>query len=211
MTSELAKLLRLVLDAERGARGDAVAERILDAALELAAASGLRRLTMDEVARRAGVGRMTVYRRFASRTALIDALTIRECRYCLAQIEDAIDDDASASERLTGLFLATLGVIRRHPLLERLGRVEPEALLRELGRGNSAVFRLVRDFLRELILTGQRAGELPAGDPELMAELGIRLGASFVLIPETALPLEDEAAARAALASLIAPLTLQRC
>jgi len=190
---------------------DALAQRILDAALHLAAASGLRHLTMDDVARRARVGRMTVYRRFGSRTALLDALTVRECRRCLERIGAAIDPGAPALDRLASVFTATLAVIHEHPLLERLARVEPEALLRELARDSSAVFRLVHDFLRGLIVSGQQAGELTAGDPEILAELAIRLGASFVLLPDTALPLDDEPATRAAVIALLAPLNLRAC
>lgn len=201
-------LLDRVLDPNHPAVEDRTAERILDAALALAAASGLRHLTMDDVARRARVGRMTVYRRFGSRMALIDALTVRECRRCLARIASAIAPDAPAGERLAALFTATLQVIHEHPLLERLGRVEPEALLHELGRPGSAVLGLVREFLRGLIVSGQAAGELIEGDPEVLAELAIRLGASFVLIPDTVLPLSDEAATRAAVRDLLAPLTL---
>jgi TetR/AcrR family transcriptional repressor of uid operon len=162
------------------------------------------------VARRARVGRMTVYRRFGSRAELVDALTVRECRRCLSQIGAALDPKAPAGERLAALFVATLRVIREHPLLERLGRVEPEALLRELGRDDSAAFRLVREFLRGLIVSGQQAGELTPGDPEILAELAIRLGASFVLIPETALELSDEAATRAIVRELLAPLIPSR-
>jgi AcrR family transcriptional regulator len=58
---------------------DPTAERILDGALRVAAAAGLRRLTIDDVAARAGVGRMTVYRRFGSREELVEGLTAREC------------------------------------------------------------------------------------------------------------------------------------
>lgn len=48
-------------------------ERILEAAQELFAARGLA-VTLDDVARHAGVGVGTVYRRFANKEALIDAL-----------------------------------------------------------------------------------------------------------------------------------------
>jgi AcrR family transcriptional regulator len=54
-------------DAERNRR------RILDAARELFAEEGLQ-VTLDAVAARAGVGVGTVYRRFADKEALIDAL-----------------------------------------------------------------------------------------------------------------------------------------
>ncbi len=206
------RLLSLALDPEVRTADDRTAERVLDAAMALAAASGLRHLTMDDVAARAGVGRMTVYRRFGSRSALIDALAVRECRRCLAQISAALDPELAVEERFARVFTATLGVIREHPLLERLARVEPQALLFELTRDDSAVFRLVREFLIGLIEEGRRRGEIVAfpGDPAALAELAVRLGASFVLIPESVLPLEDERATRALVRTLIAPLLARR-
>src|SRR5947209_15943291 len=211
MSATTERVLALAFDPDVATAEDTMAARILDAALALAAGSGFRHLTMDDVARRARVGRMTVYRRFGSRSALIEALTIRETRSCLERIGAALEPDAAALERFTALFTSTLAVIREHPLLERLARVEPEALLRELSKDDSAVFRLVREFLRGLILAAQASGELVAGDPEILAELAIRLGASFVLIPETALPLGDEQATGEAVRRMLAPLTVAGC
>jgi AcrR family transcriptional regulator len=59
----------------RGARRDAVRNyhRILDAAREVLGESGAN-ANMEEIAARAGVGVGTVYRRFASKDALIDEL-----------------------------------------------------------------------------------------------------------------------------------------
>ncbi len=208
MPPQTARLLELALDPAVQPADDEVSQGILDAALELTAASGLRHLTMDDVARRAGVGRMTVYRRFASKGALVDALAVRECRRCLAEIASALDPEDSFAQRLAGVATVTLRVIREHPLLERLARVEPDALLRELTRDDSAVFRLVRDFLIGQIVEGQAAGELVEGDPALLAEVGVRLGASFVLMPESVLPLEDEEATRQSFRALIAPLVI---
>jgi TetR/AcrR family transcriptional regulator, repressor for uid operon len=199
-------MLALALDPEVQTADDATAERILDAALALVGASGLRHLTMDDVARRAGVGRMTVYRRFGSRPALLDALAVRECRRCLAAIAGAIDRRTPIEDRIAAVTTVTLRLIRGHPLLERLARVEPEDLLVELTRDDSAVFRLVREFLISEIRRAQAAGELRAGDAEILAEVGVRLGVSFVLMPDSALPLGDEPATHAAIRALIAPL-----
>jgi AcrR family transcriptional regulator len=206
MAAETARLLALAFDPEVETADDAMAQRILDAALALAAASGLRHLTMDEVARRARVGRMTVYRRFGSRAALLDALAVRECRRCLTTIAAALDPAARIDERLIVLFVATLGVIREHPLLARLARLEPEALLIELTRDESAVFRLVHEFLVTLIREGQAAGELIDVDAAPLAEVCLRLGLSFVLMPDSVIALDDERATRQAVAGLIAPL-----
>jgi AcrR family transcriptional regulator len=208
MTANGARLLALAFDTDVQPADDALSERILDAALELGAASGLKHLTMDEVATRARVGRMTVYRRFGGRGALVDALAVRETRRCLDRIASALDPGAPVDDRLAALFLATLEVIREHPLLARLASVEPEALLRELTRDGSDVFGLVNGFLAGLIRQGQAAGELGPGDPELLAELGIRLGTSFVLMPDSVLELGDERATRDAVRVILAPLTL---
>jgi AcrR family transcriptional regulator len=208
VTPAAALLLERALDPAVPTVDDRTSQRILDAALALASASGLRNLTMDDVASRAGVGRMTVYRRFGSRGALVDALAVREARRCLTAIAASIDPEAPAAERLVSLAVATLRLIREHPLLDRLARFEPEDLLSELTRDDSAVFRLVRAFLVEQIRSGQEAGELRGGDPALLAELAVRLGASFVLIPDSVIALDDEAATREALRSLIAPLSV---
>lgn len=206
MPPEAARVLALAFDPAVPTADDAMAERILDAALALAAASGLKNLTMDDVAKRARVGRMTVYRRFGSKATLLDALAVREARRCIATIAGALDPSAPIDERLTELFVATLKVIREHPLLERLARVEPEALLLELTRDDSAVFRLVLEFLVGLIAAAQQGGDLPRIDPAPLAELALRLGASFVLMPQSVLALDDERATRAAVGPLIASL-----
>src|SRR5207245_9242227 len=66
---------------------DPYAERILDAAREELAAYGLRRTTLDDIAARAGVGRATLYRRFAGRDTLLAALVAREARRLIAYVD----------------------------------------------------------------------------------------------------------------------------
>ena len=122
-------LLSLAIDPANQPPADPTSERILDAALELAAASGIDKLTMDEIARRAGVGRMTVYRRFGERDALLQALGVRETRRSLGQIAAALDPAEPIEERIADGFVAALRVANTHPLLVRVARFEPEILL----------------------------------------------------------------------------------
>lgn len=205
-----ARVLERALDRSVERPEDPASERILDAALTLVAASGFRHLTVDDVAARAGVGRMTVYRRFGARERLIDALAVRECRRCLQEISGALRPDVPLDQRAADLFLATLKVIREHPMLARLARFEPETLLLELNRDRSAVFRLVRDFLVAQIRQVQRAGELVAVDPEALAEIAVRLGASFVLMPDSVISTDDERRARQMVKTLTAAALAKR-
>jgi AcrR family transcriptional regulator len=206
MAQGTVRLLELAFDPASDTPDDAMSERVLDAALVLVAASGARHLTMDDVAARAGVGRMTVYRRFGARQQLLDALAVRECRRCLQEISAALDPAKPIDERAADLFVATLRVIREHPMLGRLARVEPEALLHLLNRDSSAVFRLVREFLVAQIDAAQAAGELGDGDPAALAEIAVRLGASFVLIPDSVIVSDGERQARETARLLLAPV-----
>src|SRR5437868_1830469 len=197
-------LLDLAFDRRVPVAGDPTSERILDAALALAARSGLRHLTMDEIAARAGVGRMTVYRRFEHKAALVEALSVREARRCLNEIRDALDPALEIEDRVVAGFTTMLKVVCEHPLLARLAQHEPEAFLAELRRDDSAIFRQVREFLVTTIEQAQARGELRAGNPVLMAEIALRLSASFVLVSESAIDREDEPAVREVVRALLA-------
>jgi AcrR family transcriptional regulator len=64
------------LDGKRGVgrpRVSNLTEEILDATITLAAEVGLDDLTLDAIAERAGVGRPTIYRRWPSKEALLEA------------------------------------------------------------------------------------------------------------------------------------------
>ena len=57
---------------------DASTELILDAAVVEFERHGFRRVALDDVARRAGVSRTTIYRRFANKDELVGAVIERE-------------------------------------------------------------------------------------------------------------------------------------
>ncbi|HME79626.1 MAG TPA: helix-turn-helix domain-containing protein [Mycobacterium sp.] len=71
------------------ARGD-LADRILDAAQRLVFRTGARRMSLSDVATLSGVSRPTIYRYFASKGELIDALGKRERRRLDAAMDKAM-------------------------------------------------------------------------------------------------------------------------
>ena len=206
MATEPLELLARALDPRVEPPGDALSERVLDAALALGAASGLRHLTMDDVARRARVGRMTVYRRFGHKQRLVEALEVREMRRCLAQLDAAIGPDAPIEDQIAEGFVTSLRIAREHPLLNRLARLEPETVLQALAGDGGAVFAAARAFLAERLRASQQAGVVGAIDVEAAAEVLVRLAFSFVLIQESVLPLDDDDRARDVARRLIAPV-----
>lgn len=198
------RLLGLALDPAVAPPDDATSERILDAALALVADAGMRAVTMDAVAARAAVGRMTVYRRFGDRPSLVEALTVRETRRSLAEVAATqANPRLGPVELVAEGFAAAIRIAREHPLFSRIPALD---VIGGLNSPEDETARMLRGFLAELIQDGQRRGEMRAVDPEHAAEMLLRIGASFLLIPRSVIPLGDDAAARRAARELIAPL-----
>ncbi|WP_028281250.1 TetR/AcrR family transcriptional regulator [Arthrobacter sp. H5] len=90
--------------------------RVLDAAAELVAKRGVENLTMDELAKTAGVGKGTVFRRFGSRSGLMHALLDhqeREFQTAFMFGPPPLGPGAPAAERLRafgGAVIARLDV-----------------------------------------------------------------------------------------------------
>lgn len=206
MAPETLELLSRAFDPAVTPPDDATSERVLDAALALAAAFGLRHLTMDEIAARAGVGRMTVYRRFGDKDTLLEALAVREGRRCLAELDAVGDPSAPIPEQVADGFATSLRLAREHPLLNRLARVEPETVLASLTANGGALFAMSRAFVAARLRESQRAGVLGPVDVEAAAEVLVRLAFSFVLIQESALPVDDDERVREIARDLIAPI-----
>ena len=206
MATGAAALLERALDPAVVPPDDEASGRILDATVDLAAASGIRHLTMDDVARRAGVGRMTVYRRFGDRETLLSALAAREARRCLADLDAAVDPAEPIADQVAAGFIASLRLVREHPLLDRFARLEPEAALEALNANGGAIVALSRAFVAARIAEAQRAGTVAEVDADAAAEVLVRLGFSFLLIPGSALPLDDPEAIKSLVGEMLAPL-----
>jgi AcrR family transcriptional regulator len=197
------RALSLALDPGVAPPDDATSERILDAALSLVAESGMRAVTMDGVAERAGAGRMTVYRRFGDRSGLVEALTVRETRRSLAEIEATQDDSLGPADLVAEGFTAAIRIAREHPLFSRM---RPLDVIAGLNNPHDETTALLRGFLAARIREGRHHGAMRDVDPEQAAEILLRIGASFLLMPRSVIPLDDDAAARRAARDLIAPL-----
>lgn len=165
-----------------------VEDEILDAAHACVEAFGVRRTTLTDVARRAGVSRPTVYRRWPDVTALVADLLTRELRRILIAEEveaereagepGAATDtgaEAAAPENVrTQLVRHAAGVARAmlaHPLVNRIVDTEPELLatytFHRLGSSHRAAFELVEPA----IAAGQAEGSVREGEPSVLAHL----------------------------------------
>src|SRR3954471_6017840 len=94
-------------------------DQILDAARGTVPACGVRRAPVDEVARRAGVSRMTVYRRHPDGAALLRALMAREFAAVLEQAERETAWLGTGRERLVASAVRCVDLLAANPVLVR--------------------------------------------------------------------------------------------
>ncbi|PSR63699.1 TetR/AcrR family transcriptional regulator [Nocardia sp. MDA0666] len=173
---------------------------VLDAALLAFLDFGIKRTSMVEVARRGRLSLATLYRRFAGKSDLIQAVGLWQARQFVEQVDAAvqrqIDRDASAEDQIVELFVAFLDGLRGNKLLDRLLTTEPEVVLPYLTVQGAPVIELGRDYVAEFITRLQTEGKLPQYDPLPLAELVARNALSLALTPQTLIPVDDEAACR---------------
>lgn len=202
-----------ILDELRGAAevDDPTSARILDAALDRFTTFGIRRTTMDDVAAAAGVGRATVYRRFAGRDDIVRAVILREMARFIAEVDAALQPIDDPLERFVEGFVATLRQARDHPLLRRLLEVEPDLLLPFLTTEGAPALTLSRAYLASEFDRIQAEGHIRDGvDVELVAELLVRLCQSLLLTPEGRIRLDDDAGLRQLARDHLAPSLFTR-
>ncbi|MFI8006326.1 TetR/AcrR family transcriptional regulator [Streptomyces sp. NPDC086010] len=171
---------------------DALNEQILDAAREQFVTFGLRRSTVDDVAKRAKVSRVTVYRRIGSKDDLVSACLLREYRRFVADVDEAVASLPTIEDRLVAGFVAVLKHIREHPLVGGLLRLEPETLLPFLTLESGPAFLAMREYLADRLRHAQRAEGRPETDPTPVAELMVRITVSFLLNPVSCFELDDD-------------------
>src|SRR3954447_9692336 len=126
---------------------DATTERVLDAALARFEDFGIQRTTMEDVARHAGVSRVTIYRRFPRKERLVEAVILREAQRFFAELEAAVARLESVEDRIVEGFAHTLAAAREQRLLNRLLRTEPEMLLPHLTVNGGLVLAAGTEFL----------------------------------------------------------------
>ncbi|GAA0990262.1 MULTISPECIES: TetR/AcrR family transcriptional regulator [Nocardiopsis] len=151
-----------------------VEDRILDAARACVEAFGVRRTTLTDVARRAGVSRPTVYRRWPDATALVADLLTRELRQILAEAGAASADDPEGEgvrPRLVRHAARVARAMLAHPLFTRIVDTEPELLATYTFHRLGTSHRAALDLVEPVVAEGQRDGSVRKGDPEALARL----------------------------------------
>ncbi|HCA87713.1 MAG TPA: TetR family transcriptional regulator [Streptomyces sp.] len=158
-------------------------EELLDAAREQLLAVGWRRTTMTDIARRAGVSRMTVYRRWPDLATLSADLMTREFTSLATGHDDV--DPAPTAAALAAVITRIARSIQGNALFRKIVEVDPELLLPYLLHRRGRTQDTLLAAVTARIERSQSTGAVRAGDPVLLARSALLLTYGFVFSSPT--------------------------
>jgi AcrR family transcriptional regulator len=152
--------------------GDERREQLLDVTKEIVGEHGFHAVSIEAVARRAGITRPIVYGHFDDLAGLLEAMVTRESRRSLAQLAEILPtelaDACSPRDDLLAAMRGYLEAVAADPITWRLVLMPPEGapeVLREqITAGRNAVVAALADAVRPGLGPGSRSP-----DPQLTA------------------------------------------
>jgi AcrR family transcriptional regulator len=175
------------------------AERILDAAAELLLRWGYKRVSIEEIARHAGIGKGTVYLHFSTRAALFTGVLMRESLGLIDELIAAMRADPAAilpDEQARLTYLAVMG----RPLLRAMFARDIDVLGELAGDAAGQPLRALKIDLADELFELLRERELMRTDLDAQTQRYVlnAIQTGFYLYPPVAMPsLSPEMAATA--------------
>jgi len=134
-------------------------DRLLDAAREAVAQHGAE-ASLDDIARRAGVGSGTLYRHFPTRAALLEAVFHEQIDELCAQATAGLADPDPAAA-----LAGWLEVVLRHSIRNRGMAASLRTALQAEGNDLTWCHTTMQESAAQLLARAQRAGALRADIP----------------------------------------------
>jgi AcrR family transcriptional regulator len=142
---------------------------------------GVRRTTLTDVARRAKVSRMTLYRMVPDVEALILTVMTGDFAALLLDAESAVARRRTARARLVAMTVDVARRLPEEPLFRRVIDVDPDLLLPYLTERVGSTQRLAISHVERIVSAGHADGSIRKSDPAVTATALLVAVAPFVI------------------------------
>ena len=154
----------------------------LDAAARCFARHGIKRTSVQDVARELRVNRATVYRQIGNVDQQVRLLLARDLHRLLASLPGALDG-ATGPEAIVELLAAIVTFAREHPVLVKVLADEADLIGPFLVSDLPELVGRVAAAITPLLDAAMAGGLLARRDPVVVAEWVVRMGVSLILAP----------------------------
>ena len=173
-----------------------VGDRILDAAASCVVAYGIDRVTLAEIARRAGVSRPTIYRRWPDTQALLAALLTARIIGVLREVPSAGTGREALVERIVGVAER----LRHDDVVMSVFHSAPELAMVYIAERLGTSQQILIEAVASELTAAQRDGSVRAGDPRQLAAMCLLITQSTIQSGQIVEPILDAEALAAELA-----------
>lgn len=168
---------------------DETEQRILDAAAAMLATHGIEGLTITGLAKRAGVSRPTVYRRWSGTDEVVRATLLRTT----ITLFDRLGTVPGSGSELTEAIVCFSRLFREDPLFAHLLEHEPALFTRYSLERLGSSQRFMLKWIASAVETAQRNGTVRAGSAEDLAVMLLLIAQSVTLSHRSVAPFIGDA------------------
>ena len=162
-------------------------DRILDAAASCVVAYGVDRVTLAEIARRAGVSRPTIYRRWPDTRALLAALLTARIVGVLRDLPTSGPGREALVERIVGVAER----LRHDEVVMSVFHSAPELAMVYIAERLGTSQQILIDAVAAELEVAQREGSVRAGDPRQLAAMCLLITQSTIQSAQIVEPILD--------------------
>jgi len=164
-----------------------IGERILAAAADCVLAFGVDRVTLAEIARRAGVSRPTVYRRWSdTRSVLAALLTSR-----VVGVLDDVPSETVGREALVERIVTVVERLRRDEVVMSVLRSAPDLAMIYIAERLGTSQQVLLDAVAADIKLAQEEGSVRPGDARQLAAMCLLISQSTIQSGQIVAPILD--------------------
>ncbi len=164
-----------------------IGNRILDAAASCVLAYGVDRVTLAEIARRAGVSRPTIYRRWPDTPALLAALLTAR----IVGVLRDVPTNGVGREALVERIVGVAELLRHDEVVMSVFHSAPELAMVYIAERLGTSQQILIDAVATQLRVAQRDGSVRAGDPRRLATMCLLITQSTIQSAQIVEPILD--------------------
>ncbi len=141
------------------AKDDIIKDEILEEAQKLFRQFGLKKTTMEDIAKAMGKGKSTLYYYYCSKEDIFDAVILREMQQVFESVSEAVEKAGTAEEKLKAFTLTKIRAVQKKANLYKIVRGELQETMRCTKHLHAEYDIRETRLIKEILLFGVNNGE----------------------------------------------------